>query len=244
MPLTGIRNREVCSSSKNTITTMPKLTLSFKGRFIDLHNLTQQSTTIGRAEACDIRIDSLAVAPLHACIELVSGACQVSPADDQPVYVNQRLIRESITLSHGDCLRIGKHELIFSDCITDLNPQKSRTTPPKKAPHADSNPFERLVSNYNTLPSGSVQILSGQHVGKIIPLQRGLTRLGLSGNECAVIAHRDDGYYLSHLEGKRSPRINRRSIGNRSVRLHEGAEIELGSIRMRFHEAIEQSAAM
>lgn len=227
---------------------MPKLTLCFKGRFIGLHNLSSQRATIGRAAACDIHIDSLAVADQHAAIALEQDCCRVSPVEDAPVYVNQQLIQEPTRLSHGDSLQIGKHELFYSDCITNLNldkPKKSSAQNIKSHHQANRrDPFEQLVSSLSSLPSGTIQILSGRHVGKIIPLQRGLTRLGLSGNECAVIAHRNDGYYLSHLEGEIPPKVNSRCIGNRSVRLQDGQEIQLGSIRMRFHEAIEQSAAM
>jgi len=227
---------------------MPKLTLCFKGRFISLHNLSAGSATVGRAPQCEIPIDSLAIADRHARIELEQGRCRVTPLTDAPVYVNQRQIEGPTLLSHGDRLRIGKHELFYSDCITDLNrdPQHEKGSRKMTGSRGETSkdPFERLVNSLSTLPTGSVQILSGRHVGKIIPLQRGLTRLGLNGNECAVIAHRDDGYYLSHLEGESPPRVNSRSIGDHSVRLQEGHEIQLGGIRMRFHEAIEQSAAM
>ena len=227
---------------------MPKLTLCFKGRFISLHNLPTGCVTIGRAPECEIPIDSLAIADRHARIDIDQAGCRVAPLADAPVYINQRQIEDSTPLSHGDRLRIGKHELFYSDCITDLNQdrwqEKQTRNTGRSGRGNDQDPFEKLVHSLNTLPTGSVQILSGRHVGKIIPLQRGLTRLGLNGNECAVIAHRNDGYYLSHLEGEIPPRVNSRSIGDHSVRLQEGHEIQLGAIRMRFHEAIEQSAAM
>ncbi|MCW8906055.1 MAG: FHA domain-containing protein [Sedimenticola sp.] len=227
---------------------MPKLTLCFKGRFISLHNLSTGCATIGRAPECEIHIDSLAIADRHARIDLLAKGCQVTPLPDATVYVNQRKIDQPALLAHGDCLRIGKHELFYSDCITDLNQdirQEKRSNGTNGRPRQSRrDPFDRLLNNLSILPTGSVQILSGRHVGKIIPLQRGLTRLGLNGNECAVIAHRNDGYYLSHLEGDIPPKVNSRSIGDHSVRLKEGHEIQLGGIRMRFHEAIEQSAAM
>jgi predicted component of type VI protein secretion system len=224
---------------------MPKLTLCFKGRFIGLHNLSESSVTIGRAPDTGIHIESLAVAERHALLTLEQEQCHVSPIDNHEVRVNRRPVAEPTLLCHGDVIQIGKHELIFSDDTTGLNPALTQNVRPIAPPQGrpDKDTLEQLISSIDTLPNGTIQILSGRHLGKIIPLQRGLTRLGLTGNECAVIAHRDDGYYISHLEGDTPPLVNNRSIGDSSVRLREGDEILLGGTRMRFHERIEQSAA-
>ncbi|MCW8943510.1 MAG: FHA domain-containing protein [Sedimenticola sp.] len=227
---------------------MPKLTLCFKGRFIGLHNLTETTATIGRAADAEVHIESLAIAERHAQIKQIKERCLITPIADNKTWINRQLIEEPTQLSHGDIIKIGKHELFFSESATDLdrklssnvqpiNPRKNRTSAPCQT-------LDQLVKNLNTLPSGTIQILSGRHLGKIIPLQRGLTRLGLSGNECAVIAHRNDGYYLSHLEGDVPPKVNNCSIGNHTVRLEDGQEIILGTTKMRFHEEIAQSAAM
>ncbi|TVT55750.1 MAG: FHA domain-containing protein [Sedimenticola thiotaurini] len=227
---------------------MPKLTLCFKGRFIGLHNLTETTATIGRAPDAEVHIESLAIAERHALIKQIKERCLISPIAENKTWVNRQLIDEPTLLTHGDIIKLGKHELFFSESATDLN-----RSPNTNVQHINQHPtrsasprqsLDQLVKNLNTLPSGTIQILSGRHLGKIIPLQRGLTRLGMSGNECAVIAHRNDGYYLSHLEGDTPPKVNNRSIGNHTVRLKEGQEIVLGNTRMRFHEEISQSAAM
>ncbi|AKH19538.1 FHA domain-containing protein [Sedimenticola thiotaurini] len=228
---------------------MPKLTLCFKGRFIGLHNLGETSATIGRAADADIHIESLAIAERHALITLRENRCRITPIRDNKVLVNHRMITSPTPLSHGDVIQIGKHELFFSENSMELNRPTLKTNvhslKPAPRQHDSANTaFDQLLNNLNTLPSGTIQILNGGHLGKIIPLQRGLTRLGLTGNECAVIAHRNDGYYISHLEGDEPPLVNKQSIANRCVQLHEGDEIQMGEIKMRFHEQIEQSAAI
>ncbi|WP_428604815.1 FHA domain-containing protein [Sedimenticola sp.] len=225
---------------------MPKLTLCFKGRFIGLHNLAAGSNIIGRDVDADIHIESLAIAGRHAQITIKSEQCHISPLDDNLIRINQRPVSEETQLAHGDTIQIGKHELFFADDVIELAPRDNvhAIGDPDRKPRTADNAFDQLISSINTLPSGTIQILSGRHLGKIIPLQRGLTRLGLTGNECAVVAHRDDGYYISHLEGDVPPKVNNRSIDNRSVRLEDGCEILLGNTRMRFHEEIEQSAAI
>lgn len=228
---------------------MPKLTLCFKGRFIGLHNLSETTATIGRAADAGIHIESLAVAERHALITLNNEQCHISPIDDNKVWVNHHPLTTATQLSHGDIIQIGKHELFFSEDTIGLNPTFLKgnvhsINQPGRQPGVSKSAFDKLLHSINTLPTGTIQILSGRHLGKIIPLQRGLTRLGLTGNECAVIAHRNDGYYISHLEGDVPPKVNNQSIGNSCVRLREGNEIQMGNIRMRFHEEIEQSAVM
>jgi len=228
---------------------MPKLTLCFKGRFIGLHNLAETTATIGRATDADIHIESLAVAERHAMVTRLENQCQIAPIEENKVLVNHRAITTPTPLSHGDSIQIGKHELFFSENSIALNPASLKNNvhslkPASRQRESADSAFDQLLNNLNTLPSGTVQILNGGHLGKIIPLQRGLTRLGLTGNECAVIAHRNDGYYISHLEGDEPPRVNKQSIANRCVQLHEGDEIQMGEIRMRFHERIEQSAVI
>lgn len=227
---------------------MPKLTLCFKGRFIGLHNLTETTATIGRAPDAEVHIESLAIAEQHAQIKQIKERCLISPIGENKTWINRHLLEEPTQLAHGDIIKIGKHELFFSESATDLDRKLSSNvqaiTTRKKRTTASCQSLDELVQNINTLPSGTIQILSGRHLGKIIPLQRGLTRLGLNGNECSVIAHRHDGYYLSHLEGDTPPKINNRSIGNHTVRLEDGQEIILGTTKMRFHEEIAQSAAI
>lgn len=227
---------------------MPKLTLCFKGRFIGLHNLDESTTTIGRAANAGIHIESLAIAENHALITLENELCRIAPIGDNLVKINHHSVNEPTRLSHGDVVQIGKHELFYSENAIGLDTRQPNemhsSQQPGQPQEAANSVFDQLLHNINTLPTGTIQILSGRHLGKIIPLQRGLTRLGLTGNECAVIAHRNDGYYISHLEGDAPPRVNNQSIGNRCVRLQEGYEIQMGSTRMRFHEEIEQSATI
>ncbi|TVO79036.1 FHA domain-containing protein [Sedimenticola selenatireducens] len=227
---------------------MPKLTLCFKGRFIGLHNLTETTATIGRAPDAEVHIESLAIAERHAIIKQVKERCLITPIADHKTWINRRLIDGPTQLKHGDIVKVGKHELFYSESATDLNRPVNDNVEHihrhQKLSPASCQSLDQLVNSLNTLPSGTIQIISGSHLGKIIPLQRGLTRLGLTGNECAVIAHRNDGYYISHLEGDTPPKVNNRSIGNHTVRLQEGVEITLGNTKMRFHEEIAHSAAI
>ncbi len=79
-----------------------------------------------------------------------------------------------------------------------------------------------------------LQIISGEHIGRIIPLNRNMVRIGKAGGDCAMIAHRNGGYYLSYLEGG-MPALNGMPIGDETVLLSEGSTIEIGGTQLQFY---------
>jgi hypothetical protein len=208
---------------------MPKLTLSFKGRVIDVYHLDKKETSLGRDQACDIAIDSLAIAPQQALIRKSStDEYQLEAINEEfPVLLNQEKI-ELISLSHGDVIQLGKHTLTYSDDVMELGTDIGNST----------GSDEKELDDYSTPnghSSGVLQIMNGENFGRIIPLKRNMTRIGHAGGDCAMISKRNDGYFLSFLEGPSPPTVNRISIGNVTHRLNNGDIIEVGGTKMQFH---------
>jgi len=115
------------------------------------------------------------------------------------------------------------------------------TTTPKVNPAETA--FDKIVRNLDSLPKGFVQVVDGEHIGRIIALNRAMTRLGQSGNTCAVVANRgDDGYFLTPLECKAYPLVNNEPTGDATIQLFEGDIIEIDGIRMRFHQGNSSAA--
>ncbi|MDD5295908.1 MAG: FHA domain-containing protein [Rhodocyclaceae bacterium] len=83
-------------------------------------------------------------------------------------------------------------------------------------------------------PLGAVQLLNGANAGKQLDLSKSLTKLGKPGTQVAVIARRDDGYFITHLEGLRHPVVNGRSIEGHAYPLKDHDIIELAGIKMEF----------
>ena len=97
--------------------------------------------------------------------------------------------------------------------------------------------FDKITRSFDTLPSGFLQVISGDRIGRIVLLNRAMTRLGFPGNSCAMVVNRGrEGYFLTHLEGEIMPRVDGNTIGDRAVRLSEGAIVEIGEIKMKFHQ--------
>jgi pSer/pThr/pTyr-binding forkhead associated (FHA) protein len=211
---------------------MAKLTLTFKGRVIDVFHIESDKTKIGRNEDCAITIDSLAIAPVQVVITRNDDQTYRLQALDKefPVLVNHEKTEET-TLNHGDVLQVGKHTLSFSEDVMDLGADLG----PNKTNDSLSVEDEQVDSDESQAPSGILQIINGDNFGRIIPLKKNMTRIGHVGGDCAMIARREDGYFISFLEGPNPPRINQKPIGNQAQLLTDGDIIALGDTQMQFH---------
>lgn len=193
---------------------MAKLTLSFRDKVLKIFPLLGETLCIGRDPQCHIYIDSLAVEPQHADIRIDAEGIHITPRPETAVLVNQAPIEQAHTLANGDRIQIGKHTLIYSD-EGDL--QREKVTPIAR-----------------TMITGWLQIMSGSHFGRTIRLDRSLTRIGKRDQNMAMISRREDGYYLSHLEGDTTPHVNGSDIGESSYKLREGDQLHIGKLELHF----------
>jgi predicted component of type VI protein secretion system len=146
----------------------------------------------------------------------VEDTCLIEPVcADCAVTVNARPICEATALVEGDSIQIGKHTLEFSAQQTSTGtPQQATVTP---------------------LPTTAwLQIQSGAHMGRAIRLNKAFTRVGQPQGELAVIAHRNEGYYLSTLQGEQGAQVNEQAIGELSQRLENGDQITIGDLHLQF----------
>ena len=194
---------------------MARLTLSFKDRKLKVFTLDPAGCLVGRDPDCDIVIDSLAVQPQHARISFTDNQYRIEPVDAAcAISVDEHAVSDGHTLADGESVQIGKHCLVFSAAGEQPAPAAATVT--------------RLPS------SAWLQIQSGVHLGRTIRLNKAFTRVGKPNGELAVIAHRDNGYYLSTLQGEQGAQINQESIGEHSRQLHNGDLIVIGELRLQF----------
>ena len=192
---------------------MAKLTLSFKDRKLKVFALQSDECLIGRDAGCCIAIDSLAVEPRHAIVRAENENHRIEPVSDAEVLVNDERISEPHPLSEGDRIQVGKHTLVFAD-------QEEGTV---------------LDPGFTRLPSvGWLQIQSGSHLGRTIRLDKAFTRIGKPDGHLAVIARRDEGYFVSHLQGDRTPTVNDQDIADSSHKLADGDQVCVNELRVQF----------
>lgn len=222
---------------------MSKLTLSFKGKVLKIFPVLQGDMFIGSDPACTIHIDSLAVQPRHARVHTRDNISTLHDLDTPTgTFVNQTRINEH-NLHDGELIRVGKHSLTFSfepEINTEgtfLAATNPTSTPPVKHPDTRPTDPEQVNSRAQSEPPPKawLQFLSGNNLGKTLSLNRALTNLGKPGMVTAVIARRNNGYFMSHLEGQHRALIDNHPLGEKAHKLTDGDIIQIGSIKMQFY---------
>jgi pSer/pThr/pTyr-binding forkhead associated (FHA) protein len=194
------------------------LALSFKGKMLKAVQVSEGEMVIGSAPACQLLIDSLAVQPRHATITTEKDTSVLRDLNSPDgILVNGVKTTEHI-LEDNDLIQIGKHSLLFSF-----------------APTANDGGDEDYKAVAKTAPKSAwLQIITGSNVGKTISLKSKMTNLGKAGVQMAVIARRGNGYFITHLEGENSPKVDGVPIGEKSQQLEDGNVIQLGNVKMQF----------
>ncbi|MFV1982817.1 MAG: FHA domain-containing protein [Thiohalomonadales bacterium] len=212
---------------------MSKLTLSFKGRTLKVFPIIEGDMIIGNSRDCTVFIDSLAIDENHAKISTTAQLSTLIDGDSESgTFVNQDKV-STHPLQDGDLIRVGKHTLLYNyQELTEeeLLHESSASLP---AIEVEEEKTEEIESSDSR--AAWVQILSGQNLGQTLQLNRPVTNLGKPGVAMVVIARRDDGFFISHLEGKIPPKVGDNVIGSQSYKLNEGDLIQIGNIKMQFY---------
>lgn len=202
---------------------MSKLTLSFKGKVLNVYPLASGETVIGSDPSCQLHIDSLAVAPRHASVNVSDEEVLLRDLGaSEGILINGKRIEGEHKLEDHDQVQIGKHTLEY------------HFEPSAPAPEERSESISDFAAAQNSPKNAWLQILTGNNVGKTISLKNNMTNLGKAGVQTAVIARRGNGYFITHLEGASPPLVDGRSIGEDSLQLHDGNIIQLGNVKMQF----------
>jgi hypothetical protein len=192
---------------------MAKLTLSLGSRPLKTLILTGREILIGSDPSCDIPIDEASLQPVHARITGSGKDYRVAAATASgALQINHGHAREH-PLQDGDLIVFGAYTLAYADEHAHARVHRNPTAP---------------------VPRGALRILGGKHRGRVIHLDNPVTRFGAAGSLAAMISRRDDGYYLSHLEGEVFPQVNRVTIGADAYPLNAGDRIAMGGLEFEY----------
>ena len=213
---------------------MSKLTLSFKDRVLRVYPVLKGSMLIGSDPSCTIHIDSLALQGQHARIDTEDQTSTITDlGSDDGTFVNQTKISEH-PLKDGDLIRVGKHTLTYT--YEEVAEMEEAPPPlPEVVEETIDEDSSASLTMEMEMRHGFLQIMSGANLGKTMSLNRAMTNLGKPGVATAIIAKRNEGYFLSHLEGKKSPEIGGQAIGDKTEKLNDGDIIQIGNIKMQFY---------
>jgi pSer/pThr/pTyr-binding forkhead associated (FHA) protein len=172
--------------------------------------LIKERISIGRGPHNDVVIDHRAVSAEHAVIVTRHGDSYLEDLNStNGTRINGQPVRRHY-LQDGDVIEVAQVTLTYSEnATTDL-------------------------AEVSGLQGPYLKVLDGPHAGKVTPLLKPMTSIGLYGGEVAVVTRRADGFYINHLEGKRLPAVNGQEIGSGDHRLTPGDEINLAGTRIRY----------
>lgn len=211
---------------------MSTLTLSFKGKVLKVFPSLDGSMTIGSDSSCQIYIDSLALQAQHAQIDTHNNQSSIRDLNtEQGTFVGSTKIESAQTLKDGDIIRVGKHTLKYSFSEEVAGSQNNNI----KNREEDAPIKMQTQESVQEKSQGWLQIMNGANLGKTMSLNKSMTNLGKPGISTAVITKRQDGYFISQLEGNHPLLIKNKDIGKKSLQLIDGDTIQIGNIKMQFY---------
>jgi pSer/pThr/pTyr-binding forkhead associated (FHA) protein len=235
---------------------MARLILSLDSQVMAEYNMNKERYTIGRLPDNDIRIDNGAVSGHHSLIiNILNDSFLEDLNSTNGTYVNGKLIKKH-ALQHGDVITVGHHQLRFAeDDEAQDEFEKTMVIQPSQrpvdkirqvrevvtnaAPDVSATSSRKALSNGAQVKKAKLQVLSGAFAGRELELNKALTTLGRPGVQVAAITHRQDGYFIVHVDSEKAndfPLLNGNPIGAQATRLSDNDVIQLAGVKMGFFE--------
>jgi FHA domain. len=209
---------------------MPKLTVFFKDKAIYSSLFENGIAHIGRDETNDLTIDSLAVAPVHAVIVVRNDDCTIKQLNDEfPLIINGEQIK-TCNLNNNDTISMGKHDIIFN---TTESVEPSTTVSNSLIDENVKALNQEIDSELNS-PSGSLQIMSGNNIGKILQLKKPMMRFGHDGSGVIAISRRKEGYFVSVLDNSGKITVNNEPLNDKSLKLNTNDVLVIDNTSLQF----------
>lgn len=231
---------------------MAKLVLSLNGTVLQQHFIDTRCLKIGRETGNDIVINDPQLSREHARI-LSVGDDQIIEdlASSNGTRINGKPLTRQI-LQHRDVVELGAHHLLYLSSRVAADVELERTllikALPRNGESIEGIPVMGLAAtrpSKTRFPAGSITVLesAGHHNdGDDITLDRVVTTFGTPGDQLIVITRRPQGYFLTHVEGPKYPRVNRNSIGAAVRALRNDDLIEAAGYRLVFKQTQEHQA--
>ncbi|HEV3240994.1 MAG TPA: FHA domain-containing protein [Casimicrobiaceae bacterium] len=225
---------------------MAKLVLSSEGSILFQCFVDTEPLSVGSAAHNQVVIDDAAVSEEHAVIVPVGNDHILEDLQStQGTVVNGTRVERRI-LQHGDVMQFGAFYLRY------LNPRASAERDLERTmliaglqdratdAQPDAMPVEaadgtRSVRQSRThFPKGRVRVIAGSRAGSTIELDRVVATFGRPGDQLAVITRRPHGYFITHVEGRRFPRVNGATLGKEAQVLRHGDVIDVADEELEF----------
>ncbi len=208
---------------------MVKLTVFFKDKAIHSGLFEPGIVHIGRDETNDVTIDSLAVAPAHAVIIIRDDDSTIKQLNDEfPLIINGKKTK-ICSLNNDDIISIGKHDIIFNTAESVISSSELNSFLDQ-----DVKSLNQEIDGEVYSPAANLQFMSGNNIGKVLPLKKSMTRLGHNGNGVIAISKRKEGYFVSVLENSGTITVNNQPLNDKSLKLNTNDVLVIDNTSLQF----------
>jgi len=223
---------------------MAKLVLSAGGAVVHQCFVDKERVSVGREPHNAIVVDDPVVSREHAAVVPVGNDHILEDLGSaNGTYVNGTRVARRI-LQHGDVIELGAYHLRYVNPKVAAEVDLERTMlieglrgagAARDASTIDGNiPMPVAGTDRAHFPRGRVWMGAGPRAGEVIELDRVVTMFGRAGAGSAVVIRRPLGYYVAHVDGRRTPRVNGKTIGAEPCLLAHGDIVEAGDERLEF----------
>lgn len=226
---------------------MAKLVLTLNEKTLGEYALSGDSTSIGRRSNNTVQIQSRAVSGRHARVIPVLNEYIIEDLNStNGTYINGQLIQKH-TLSNGDKIAVGRHELIF---IAENEAELERTAQDSsiidsalRAANIESTytrSREKVVnisSGKRKLQVANLLVKSGAKQGQKLPVDKPVITIGRPGVAIAAITRRSEGYFVLNVDNNEESgpaRLNGTELSHQPLKLVAGDDLQIAGINIEF----------
>jgi len=216
-----------------------RIVLTVDGEILKELPLLKERCTIGRRPTNDLVIDHVAISGDHAVIVAEEQGFVLEDLNStNGTQVNGQPIKKHL-LQDSDVINLAPHRIRFVAEPGEGNLARSEGS--AKGFKRQDEPIDGERTQGSEIASQQlvhIRVLTGPSVGKEIMLAKPLTTIGRPGVQVAVISHRKQGYFITHVEGASFPLVNDVSIGSDTRLLKFADVIDLSGTKMVFERVM------
>jgi hypothetical protein len=221
---------------------MAKLILTIDGAVAGTHFIGAPRFTIGSLESSSLPLAMPGVSRTHAVITPVGNDDILEDLDStNGTLVNGSKITRHI-LQHDDIIEIAGCQIRYRSQKAVSGPSLDRTMVIRglaedEGKAAQTSGIERAAARKTgQLASrlGVIKVIRGPQAGAEIELSRVLRTFGRAGAQVAVINRRPHGYFITHVEGRKTALLNGKAIGEKSLPLAPDDILKIGDEELQF----------
>ena len=223
---------------------MAKLVVSQNGMVEGHYFLDKPRFTLGRMPNSDIYLNHPGVSNVHAVIITMSNDHILEDmGSTNGTLINGEKIDKHI-LQNNDVIELGCYQLKYVNqrANSDMDFDKTMITTVALTEHDQLSAQPMLATAVSSaravktsFPLGGVKHLKGELAGQKNLISTPLKTFGRAGIQLLMISRRPPGYYVTHVEGRRTPRVNGKSIGTQAVLLNPHDRVEIQDMELEFY---------